>query len=92
MNISPELKRTIENEIDQTMEEHSSFLGYMKDRWEDEKDYEDWNDYKKLIAEKFKDKKNKKILKVGITYEYENALITIKANKRDFKVSYKLIK
>lgn len=48
-----------------------SFLSDLAGRWHDEKTYEDFEDYKKVISEKFKDFKIKKINKrpFGLTIE-----------------------
>lgn len=82
-------KEEINVEIDQFMSKFMDFLGNLKDRWDDEKEYEDWKDYEKVIREKLSDYNIVKVLKVGVTYELNGFDFTYKANKSGVAVTVK---
>ena len=62
------------NKVKEIVLRKQDFLFHLKHRWNDEKEYEDFNDYKKIILEIFKDFPDTKIDK--------NFNITIKGKER----------
>jgi hypothetical protein len=57
--------------VDRILEAHADRMLYLRDRWQDEREYEDWSDYEKAI---------KALLDGGEEYE------ATKITKRPFKV------
>ena len=53
---------------DHMMEKHGEYLGCLRDRWQDEKKYEDFKDYRKAICERLdSEEQGLKVLKVTST-------------------------
>ena len=69
------------------MKEHSKYLGYLKDRWDDERGYESWSGYRKVMKERFKSYDIVKILKVGVVLRVGESFVTIKAKKNVFDIT-----
>lgn len=59
-----------------------SKLDYLKRRWDDEKEYEDWSDYEKQIRFLFETYTIVKVLKVGVVLRTENFDMQIKVTTR----------
>ncbi len=57
-------------------------LEYLKGRWEDEKEYEDWKDYDKQIRLLLETYNIVKVLKVGVVIRTENFDLKIKITSR----------
>lgn len=47
-------KSIIEKDLKKCLSNYGNKLVYLKQRWEDEQDYEDFNEYKKIIKSIFK--------------------------------------
>jgi len=67
-------------------------LFYLKHRWEDEKEYEDFSEYKSIISKIFlpitKDIKITKGFQITLRLK-ENIQITVKINKTHWKINAK---
>jgi len=72
--------------FDEFWAEHGEYFIYLKGRWDDEKEYEDWREYVKVIMERMEGYEIKMVLKVGIVIRKEGIEMTVRVNKRD--VSY----
>lgn len=68
------------------LDKHGEYLGYLRDRWSDEKEYEDWSDYEKMMRERFADFVILRVLKVGVVLSDGISQIAIKATARSFTV------
>ena len=80
-------EETVKVELENFLNNHKEFLEGIRDRWNSTG--KDWSFFKKEIKERFSDKKIKSILRVGLTYEFEGYLITVKFNQKTFIASYK---
>ena len=49
------MKTKEQNQIDSLFDKYIDKLGYLRDRWQDEKEYEDFADYKKVVTEIFEE-------------------------------------
>ncbi len=65
-------------------------LEYLKGRWDDEKEYEDWKDYDKEIRHLLETYNIVKVLKVGVVIRTENFDLQIKITAR--KIGWKIVK
>lgn len=76
--------------FEEVLDGYGEFLGYLKCRWEDEKEYEDWKDYEKAIREKLAGYNIVKVIKVGAVIRTQYIDIEIKMNLASVK--YKVVK
>lgn len=73
------------------VDQHGEYLGYLRDRWSDEKEYEQWSDYEKIMREKFTGFLILRVVKVGVVLSDGVNEVTIKAtaNSINMKVALK---
>ncbi len=64
------LQKVMKETVDHFEKKHGDFLFYLKDRWDDEKQYEDWAGYEKAMKDRFHKSTDKyelkSIFKVGV--------------------------
>ncbi len=85
-----ETKTMTENEVkaeaskifDEVWEASGRRLEYLKGRWEDEKEYEDWKDYDIEIRKLLAIYNIVKVIKVGVVIRTENFDLKIKITSR----------
>ena len=82
-------ENNVQNEISDFVAQHKDWLEDLRIKWDNSKHYINWFVFQEQIKERFRDKKIKSIVKVGLTYEFQNFLITVKFNKKSFVASYK---
>lgn len=84
------MKNITKNLVDD-MFDNADLLWYLKDRWQDEKEYEDFSDYKDKV-QKFVEEKGFVFVKMTkgfkITMEHLNTLITMKIKRNDVDVTF----
>lgn len=68
------------------IDKHGQYLGYLRDRWQDEKQYEDWSEYEKMMRQKFSDFVILRVVKVGVVLSDGVSQVTIKATAKSFSV------
>ena len=74
-----EIKDVNYKNVSEIVAEKSDYHFYLEDRWNNEKEYEDFNDYKKIILKIFKDFPDTKIDKnFNITITGKERKITIR--------------
>ena len=73
------------NKVKKIMVQKKDNLFYLKQRWKDEGKYEDFNDYRKIILEIFKDFPNTKVNK-NITIKGKDRIIIIKVGVSKIKL------
>lgn len=86
-----EASEMINKSVTKLLGDHETKLTYLKDRWNDEKEYEDWADYEKRIREILVDYKIVRVLKVGFVYELGEYEVTVKINSRSITSSAKVM-
>lgn len=69
------------------LDQHGEHLAYLRDRWQDEKEYEPWADYEKSMRDRFVGYVILRVVKVGVVLSDGVSEITIKANARSFSVT-----
>jgi len=75
------------NKVKKIMVQKKDNLFYLKQRWKDEGKYEDFNDYRKIILEIFKDFPNTKVNKnFNITIKGKDRIIIIKVGVSKIKL------
>jgi hypothetical protein len=88
-----EITKSKADELYQAMEKT---INYLYDRWQDEKKYEEWNDYiehmKKLFAEMQKSTNTENAVFVkaskrpfGLTFDFEGWRFVLSANSRAYR-------
>lgn len=82
-----EEKNVFNDSVKDFLYKHQDYLCYLKDRWTEEKEYEQFSEYEKAIKERLKDYNVKKVLKVGVVFIVENIEITVKVNSSSIKTS-----
>ena len=75
------------NKVKKIMVQKKEHLFYLKQRWKDEGKYEDFNDYRKIILEIFKDFPNTKVDKnFNITIKGKDRIMIIKVGVSKIKL------
>jgi hypothetical protein len=81
------MNEEIKDEINKLFDDVGEFIAYLRDRWQSEKDYEDWSEYEKVMTNRLKAKAEdlgmvidiKKASKqpFGISFLYEGWIVAI---------------
>ena len=85
-----ELKTLADKVFDEILNAHGETLGYLKARWQDEREYEDWAEYEKVIRQKLTGYNVVKVIKVGAVIRTKHFDLQIKVNMES--ATWKIVK
>ena len=89
------MEEKIKKAVEQINEnKHIDFLVSLSQRWDDEKEHEDWNEYEKVIKKKFDYLKVSQVTKrpFGLKFKVDETEVTIALKKKkktiEVEISY----